>query len=452
MVQNNNNLKSLKGGVIEALVLTLAPLLFWICTKCVLGTSLIVGGLLIFRTIFLKKAQVEEETGKSVNFSKAAKIGMIALLILLISVIMLHLPSHIKGNEDVHSEPEQTQVVSEEEQKEEVAEDDKTEETSKPAVDPNGRQVKGTRTYDAHGAYTNPDGTLKDKITATKEANDPTKNAPKAETTTGKTENNIVDQINAKADEKTEEIIKEAKKHDNKKVENYKSDIVVITTPAKEDNKTEEKKSANPEKDIVEKQEEVKDLPSVENKPEEASISKEVEDDKVVEMDKDELADLFKNVKTEEKSKKAAPKAEEPKAEEVKKVETKTDAVKTEEVVEETIIDSEAKGSVKVEEAVEKVEENNTKNVEVKETVEVKSVESVKVTAIDGYTATVGSTMQFKISGDDVVIDGLDGIDYSFNNGVLSINTGSEATVLTVEASNSVNTVAFDITINGHAQ
>ena len=191
-------------------------------------------------------------------------------------------------------------------------------------------------------------------------------------------------------------------------------------------------------------------MPSIESKPEETTVSeKEVEDDKVVEMEKDELAELFKSAKKEENSIVDTNKNE-TKAEEVKDVETKTEAVKTEEVVEETVVNKEAEGVVEVVSTEEtKVEVNNTKNVEVVETVEVKSVESVKVSAIDGYTGTVGSTMQFRISGDDVRIDGLDGIDYSFNNGVLSINTGSEATVLTVEASNSVNTVAFDITING---
>lgn len=445
MVENNNNLSytQQRGGILETLVLTLAPLLAWLLTKCVLCTALVVAYLLIVRFILNRK-----ETLKA-KLTKAGK-GLIAVLTIFTALfIFLHTFVLNAKDYDTNKEPETVETQHEEQKEEEVTEDDKTEETSNQAVDPNGRMVKGTRTFDAHGAYTNPDGSLKDKITATKEANDPTKNAPKAETTTGKTENTIVDTTNAKADEKTEKVIEEAKKDDTKKVEDYKSDIVVITTPAVPQTTISENKPANPEKDIVVKQEEIKDLTPVENTPEETTISNEVEDDKVVEMDKDELADLFKNVETEEKSKNTARHTEEQKAEEVKDVETKTDAVKTEEVVEETVINSEAKGSVKVEEAVEKVEENNTKNVEVVETVEVKSVESVKVSAIDGYTGTVGSTMQFRISGDDVRIDGLDGIEHTFSNGVLSINTGSEATVLTVEASNSVNTVAFDITING---
>lgn len=74
---------------------------------------------------------------------------------------------------------------------------------------------------------------------------------------------------------------------------------------------------------------------------------------------------------------------------------------------------------------------------------------AVSVTAIDGYTANINSTVQFKIEGDNVTIEGLDGIDYTFSNGFLNINTGAEATVLTVEVSNSVNSVSFDIVVNG---
>ena len=74
---------------------------------------------------------------------------------------------------------------------------------------------------------------------------------------------------------------------------------------------------------------------------------------------------------------------------------------------------------------------------------------AVTVEAIDGYVANINSTVQFKINGDNIKIDGLDGLTYSFNNGILNIQTGSEATILTVEVSNSVNTVTFDVIVNG---
>ncbi len=448
MEKSNNQLSNTqRGGMLETLFLCLAPMLFWIIVKEVLCTGLFITLLMVIKYAMLKKANAKQRGLVPSKYFYITFGGLTAVIVAIMGYHMVFC-HNVKTEDNVNKEPETVESVPEE-QKEEVKADDKTEETSN-QKDPNGRKVAGSRTWDAHGAYTNPDGTLKDAIVAKKEANDPTKSAPKAETTTGKTENTIVDNSNAKADEKTEKIIEEARKDDTKKVEDYKNDIVVITTPATEDKKVEEPKSVDPAKDIKVDENEVKDIPSNENKVEETTISEvSEEDDKVVEMDKDELAEVFKNVKKEEKSEKTAPKTEEPKEEVKEDVETKTDAVvKTEEVVEETIVNEEAKGNVKVEEAV----EVKTETPVVEEKVEVKSVEAVKVTAIDGYNATVGSTIQFKVSGDDVKIDGLDGINYTFNNGILSVNTGSEATVLTVEASNSVNTVSFDITINGIAQ
>lgn len=457
MGKNNNQLSNTqRGGMLETLFLCLAPMLFWIIVKEVLCTGLFITLLMVIKYAMLKKQNAKERGLVPSKYFYITFAGLTAVIVAIMGYHMVFC-HNVKTEVNVNKEPEtvesvpeeQKEEVKEDEKTEEVKADDKTEETSN-QKDPNGRKVAGSRTWDAHGAYTNPDGTLKDAIVAKKEANDPTKSAAKAETTTGKTENTIVDNSNAKADEKTEKIIEEARKDDTKKVEDYKNDIVVITTPATEDKKVEEPKSVDPAKDIKVDESEVKDISSNENKVEETTISEvSEEDDKVVEMDKDELAELFKNAKKEEKSEKTAPKTEEPKEEVKENVETKTDAVvKTEEVVEETIVNEEAKGNVKVEEAVEK----KTETPVVEEKVEVKSVEAVKVTAIDGYNATVGSTIQFKVSGDDVKIDGLDGINYTFNNGILSVNTGSEATVLTVEASNSVNTVSFDITINGIAQ
>ena len=455
MGKNNNQLSNTqRGGMLETLFLCLAPMLFWIIVKEVLCTGLFITLLMVIKYAMLKKQNASE---RGLVPSKAFYLVFGGITAVIVAIMGYHMVfcHNVKTEVNVNKEPEtvesvpeeQKEEVKEDEKTEEVKADDKTEETSN-QKDPNGRKVAGSRTWDAHGAYTNPDGTLKDAIVAKKEANNPNKAPAKAETTTGSTENTIVDNSNAKADEKTEKIIEEARKDDTKKVEDYKNDIVVITTPATEDKKVEEPKSVNPEKDIKVNESEVKDVPSNENKPEETTISEvSEEDDKVVEMDKDELEEIFKNVEKEET--KTAAKTEEPKVEEVKEVETKTEAVKTEEVVEETVINTEAKGNVKVEEAV---EVKNETPVVKEEKVEVKSVEAVKVTAIDGYNATVGSTIQFKISGDDVKIDGLDGINYSFNNGILSVNTGNEATVLTVEASNSVNTVSFDITINGIAQ
>ena len=94
------------------------------------------------------------------------------------------------------------------------------------------------------------------------------------------------------------------------------------------------------------------------------------------------------------------------------------------------------------------VEGGMTFEEEVEET-PVETVTPVGVTAIDGYESYINSDIQFQISGDDVVIEGLDGIEYTFNDGILTINTGSDATVLTVSVSNSVSATSFDVVING---
>ena len=132
-------------------------------------------------------------------------------------------------------------------------------------------------------------------------------------------------------------------------------------------------------------------------------------------------------------------------------VEVQTPAVDTEKEV----IENE---DVKVEEpAVEKTEQQIVVDEEIKveeikveeEKVEEKVIAPVVVTAIDGYTTFVGSQLQFQVSGDDVIIEGLDGINHTFSNGILTIDTGSEATIISVSISNSVNAVDFDITVNG---
>ena len=123
------------------------------------------------------------------------------------------------------------------------------------------------------------------------------------------------------------------------------------------------------------------------------------------------------------------------------------------------VVTTPADGEVTVEEVT---EANNSNNVvtdveepaeelpEVEEpVVEEPTLEEVSVEAIDGYTAYVNSQLQFRVSGDDVVINGLDGMDYSFDGEILTINTGADATVLTVEVSNAISSQTFDVNING---
>ena len=118
----------------------------------------------------------------------------------------------------------------------------------------------------------------------------------------------------------------------------------------------------------------------------------------------------------------------------------------TEEIVEEVVTEESGEGKIEISDiAEETLPEKISEEKEEKE----EKAEAVKVTAIDGYTTTVNSTVQFLIEGDDVTIEGLDGIEYSFSSNILNVNTGAEATVLTVEVSNSVNSVSFDIVVNG---
>ena len=243
-MEKSNNLVNTqrRGGMLETLVLTLAPLLAWLLTKCALCTAIVVAYLLIVRFILNRKATLKAE------LTKAGKGFVTVLTIVCALFIFLHTCVLNAKNVDTHKEPETVETQPEEQKEEEVKADDKTEETSNATEgDSNARRTKNG-TLDKHGKYTNPDGTLKDAITVKTEANNPNKAPAKAETTTGSTKNTIVD--NAKADEKTEELIEEAKKDDTKKVEDCKSDIVVITTPAKEDKKVEETKSVDPAKDI----------------------------------------------------------------------------------------------------------------------------------------------------------------------------------------------------------
>ena len=162
-------------------------------------------------------------------------------------------------------------------------------------------------------------------------------------------------------------------------------------------------------------------------------------------MDKSSATEVRSEESKTEESKTEEPKAEEPKAEEVKPTEASDDELDAMLKATETIETTPEIGLVEIDaEVYPKADEV------VEEKPELKPEErAVTVEAIDGYVANINSTVQFKISGDNIKIDGLDGMEFSFDNGILNINTGAEATVLTVEVSNSVSTVSFDIVING---
>ena len=97
-----------------------------------------------------------------------------------------------------------------------------------------------------------------------------------------------------------------------------------------------------------------------------------------------------------------------------------------------------------------KVEDDKVEDDKVEDDkVEDNKEKAVKVVAIDGYETTVNSQIQFKITGDNVKFDGLQGIDYDFDGEILTISVGGEATILTIEASNSTSSTTFDVVVNG---
>ena len=99
-----------------------------------------------------------------------------------------------------------------------------------------------------------------------------------------------------------------------------------------------------------------------------------------------------------------------------------------------------------------KVEDNKAEDNKAEDNkVEDNKVETLSVKAVDGYATYVNSSIQFKITGgDNIKIEGLEGIDHSFVNGVLTVNTPSEAGVIPVCISNSNgNSMTFSITVNG---
>ncbi len=266
-----------------------------------------------------------------------------------------------------------------------------------------------------------------------------------------------INENNAEADEKRSEVGLEnesnkKQKEDIKKAQeegktvNQQEDGIVTTKTDKkpEDNKEEEKPIVI---DTDKANEEAKKLVSnEENKDQKPSEKLEEKEDKLHQDGDDKLKELEKlTSKNEVKKPVKEEKVTTPVAEETKVekpvVETKTETVEIE-------------NEPEVETKVEEVEETETKKVEtvkpeVTEAQEVKDTE-IKVTAIDGYEGFVGSDIQFKISGDNVVVDGIEGTNSNFNKetGMLTINS-AEATVVTVELTNSTSNVTFDVTING---
>lgn len=255
---------------------------------------------------------------------------------------------------------------------------------------------------------------------------------PVVETTAGDVPADIKVVDNSKEEEDTKKAVEEAEKNGDKVTE-MENGIIAIE-------KNEEKSEAEDKKDlekvdIEDEKSKAEEIPSSEKE----EVVEEVKDNnECIEGTTDDELDnmLDSTTKTEEvKNETTEEKTEEP-------------ATGKTEVTDLTITEEKEQPVVPVK-PVEKEEQQEVKP----EVVEpVKEVKAVNVTAIDGYTTTVGSSVQFKIDGDDIKIEGLDGINYSFNGSVLTVNVGEEATVLSVCVSNSVNAVNFDIVVNGVLQ
>ena len=260
-------------------------------------------------------------------------------------------------------------------------------------------------------------------------------------------------------------IIDQAKEDDSKEVTEMEEGITAVTEKVTEEEKSEEaaeveevvEETKAPEK-IELSEEVVEEITSEENKDEEINekvetlVEEETEkEEDFADMSSEELESLFVETTTETVT--VVETVVEVEDVEIEtEVETETPVIDVENVEKQEIIEDE----VIVEDIVD-IEDETTEEVEVEDVVEVEDivveevevVEAVSVTAIDGYTTVVGSQIQFQVSGDDVVIEGLDGINYTFSNGILTIDAGSEATVISVCVSNSVNAVDFNITVNG---
>ena len=245
-----------------------------------------------------------------------------------------------------------------------------------------------------------------------------------SEATAGDVPATITFEDNSKEEADTEKAVEEAKKNGDTVKE---LDNGIIAIEKNEETKADDKKDAE-KVDIEEDKKSAEEVPSnTEEKVEEVKDTTDCIEDATDKDLEDMLDSTTKNDTTEEKTEEPA-------------------TGKTE--VTDLTIKEEVQPVVPVK-PVEKEEQQEVKP----EVVEpVKEVKAVNVTAIDGYTTTVGNLIQFKIDGDDIKIEGLDGINYSFNGSVLTVNVGEEATVLSVCVSNSVNAVNFDIVVNGVLQ
>ena len=392
-----------KGGIINSLFLAIAPVLFYVCVKEAYCTAMFIGIVLLCNKLLI--------SGKKMSMKGFAVIAI--LIAMLTGGIYYHHQFHANGNnQDVAQEQKQEEKEEEakEEQEEEQEDQDQDENQGKTGVN-KGSEERIVVTNNANNPNKAPAvGGVKDNIekgkTVTKQKDHETTSDYKEglEDKNEGAKEAVINPENGKEVEKTEPTYGPAH----------------IDIPTQEETHTSSNNNESKETKIIEaKTEEV--IPEV----------KPVEE--VQEASDDELAKIFEE--------KTTTTAEEVNNDE--KVNTKA----TKAIVEEnTVIENEAKGKVEVVE-----EKTNTTAPEVQETkVEVKKFESVSISAIDGNSAMVNSTIQYRVNGDVAKIEGLDGLSYSMNNGVLTIQTGAEATAVYFEVTGQDGSVAVaEFTVNG---
>ena len=336
--------------------------------------------------LFVALSKINGET-----FTKRGKIAIVLVIFALIGIGTYH-------KYFCHQEESQPEVNV---QQEETVEE--SEVSEEPAEEPVEQEAEATSSVARPARGYCPED---EKLEETEENS---KTPAKAETTADTTATIKVED-NSKELADTEKAVEEAKENGDT-VKELDNGIIAI----EKDQEVEEDRDDTQKVEI-----DIDSAEDLKNEGEESSINIETEDDlnDVIASDDETLDDMLDKT-TEETT------------------ETVTEPVN---------------GDVSVEEVTEVEESNKITDVEVVEEpaeVEEPALEEVSVEAIDGYTAYVNSQLQFRVSGDDVVINGLDGMDYSFDGEILTISTGADATVLTVEVSNAVSSVSFDVNING---
>ena len=418
-----------KGGIINSLFLAIAPVLFYVCVKEAYCTAMFIGVVLLCNKLLI--------SGKKMSMKGFAVIAI--LIAMLTGGIYYHHQFHANGNnQDVAQEQKQEEKEEEakEEQEEEQEDQDQDENQGKTGVN-KGSEERIVVTNNANNPNKAPAvGGVKDK----KKKEQTFKDASNAEQNkeSQKREQEDIEKGKTVTKQKDHETTSDYKEGLEDKNEGAKEAVINpengkevekteptygpahIDIPTQEETHTSSNNNESKETKIIEaKTEEV--IPEV----------KPVEE--VQEASDDELAKIFEE--------KTTTTAEEVNNDE--KVNTKA----TKAIVEEnTVIENEAKGKVEVVE-----EKTNTTAPEVQETkVEVKKFESVSISAIDGNSAMVNSTIQYRVNGDVAKIEGLDGLSYSMNNGVLTIQTGAEATAVYFEVTGQDGSVAVaEFTVNG---